>query len=81
MSVAMHAAVVTEFSLEPWSTERLRQVEDALDAWVTADAPLGLDHGAPAQLVEAMRYAVLDGGKRLRPCWCWQRMRPWEALS
>ena len=27
----------------------------------------GLDHGAPAQLVEAMRYAVLDGGKRLRP--------------
>jgi farnesyl diphosphate synthase len=26
-----------------------------------------MDHGAPAELVEAMRYAVLDGGKRLRP--------------
>ncbi len=61
------ADVAGSFALEPWSTERLRHVEDALDAWVTADAPLGLDHGAPAQLVDAMRYAVLDGGKRLRP--------------
>ena len=59
--------VETPFALEPWSIERLALVEDALDAWVTADAPLGLDHGAPAELVEAMRYAVLDGGKRLRP--------------
>ena len=58
---------VTPFALEAWSAERLALVEDALDAWVTADAPLGLDHGAPAELVEAMRYAVLDGGKRLRP--------------
>ena len=55
------------FELAAWSSARLSQVEQALDAWVTADAPLGLDHGAPAQLVEAMRYAVLDGGKRLRP--------------
>jgi farnesyl diphosphate synthase len=50
-----------------WSTEQLATVESALDRWVTADAPVGLDHGAPAALVEAMRYAVLDGGKRLRP--------------
>jgi farnesyl diphosphate synthase len=57
----------TTFSLEHWCTLRLNEVEDALDAWVTAEAPLGLNHGAPAQLVEAMRYAVLDGGKRLRP--------------
>ena len=55
------------FDLEDWSRVRLAQVEQALDAWVTADAPQGVDHGAPAQLVEAMRYAVLDGGKRLRP--------------
>ncbi len=55
------------FDLGAWSGARLSQVEQALDTWVTADAPLGLDHGAPAQLVEAMRYAVLDGGKRLRP--------------
>ncbi len=55
------------FDLALWSRERLAQVERALDAWVTAEAPAGLDHGAPAVLVEAMRYAVLDGGKRLRP--------------
>ena len=47
------------FHLKDWSTERLRQVEEALSAWVPQDAPAGL--GA------AMRYAVLDGGKRLRP--------------
>jgi farnesyl diphosphate synthase len=34
-------------------------VEDALSAWVPQDAPAGLG--------DAMRYAVLDGGKRLRP--------------
>jgi farnesyl diphosphate synthase len=55
------------FSLDAWMGERLCQVEQALSQWVTADAPQGLDHGAPAALVEAMRYAVLDGGKRLRP--------------
>jgi farnesyl diphosphate synthase len=55
------------FSLDTWMGERLRQVEHALSLWVTADAPQGLDHGAPAALVEAMRYSVLDGGKRLRP--------------
>ena len=55
------------FNLDHWSHTRLTQVEQALDHWVTADAPQGLDHGAPAELVEAMRYAVLDGGKRLRP--------------
>ena len=55
------------FDLNAWSRERLTQVERALEQWVTADVPQGLDHGAPAQLVEAMRYSVLDGGKRLRP--------------
>jgi farnesyl diphosphate synthase len=55
------------FALDAWSTPRLLAVEQAMDRWVTAEAPLGLDHGAPAQLVQAMRYAVLDGGKRLRP--------------
>ena len=42
-----------------WSAAHLGQVESALDRWVLA--------GAPAGLGEAMRYAVLDGGKRLRP--------------
>ena len=35
------------------------RVEAALERWVPADAPAGLG--------EAMRYGVLDGGKRLRP--------------
>jgi farnesyl diphosphate synthase len=47
------------FDLALWSAVHLRSVEEALCAWVHADAPAGL--GA------AMRYAVLDGGKRLRP--------------
>ncbi len=57
----------TPFDLKAWSQQHLDTVEQALQRWVTADAPMGLDHGAPAALVEAMRYAVLDGGKRLRP--------------
>ena len=44
---------------QAWMTEQLHQVEQALSAWVPADAPAGLG--------EAMRYGVLDGGKRLRP--------------
>lgn len=45
---------------------QLARVEQALGQWVTTAAQAG-EHAAPAQLVEAMRYAVLDGGKRLRP--------------
>jgi farnesyl diphosphate synthase len=48
-----------EFDLTHWSSAHLAQVEQALQRWVAADAPAGLG--------EAMRYAVLDGGKRLRP--------------
>ena len=55
------------FELSGWMRSRLEQVERALERWVTADAPAGSGHAAPAALVEAMRYAVLDGGKRLRP--------------
>ena len=42
-----------------WTAHCLNQVEAALSEWVPASAPAGLG--------EAMRYAVLDGGKRLRP--------------
>jgi farnesyl diphosphate synthase len=55
------------FQLEAWSQSRLARVERALEQWICADTPLGPGHAAPAALVEAMRYAVLDGGKRLRP--------------
>ena len=49
----------TPFDIELWSAHHLQCVETALSNWVVADAPAGLG--------EAMRYAVLDGGKRLRP--------------
>ena len=42
-----------------WMRLELAAVETALESWVPTDAPAGLG--------EAMRYGVLDGGKRLRP--------------
>ena len=44
---------------EAWMQAELGAAESALEAWVPAEAPAGLG--------EAMRYGVLDGGKRLRP--------------
>ena len=46
-------------AFETWMSAQLDAVEAALDAHVPAHAPAGLG--------EAMRYGVLDGGKRLRP--------------
>jgi len=57
----------TGFVLDAWIKARLDQVERALERWITADASPGSNHAAPAALVDAMRYSVLDGGKRLRP--------------
>jgi farnesyl diphosphate synthase len=50
-------ALAAEF--DGWVQRELAAVEAALDAWVPRDVPAGLG--------EAMRYGVLDGGKRLRP--------------
>ena len=47
--------------------QHLRQVENALDRLLSPHAPPGSAWAAPADLNHAMRYAVLDGGKRLRP--------------
>ncbi len=55
------------FDLGLWSARHLDSIERALERWVNAQTPFDGDHRAPAELVEAMRYAVLDGGKRLRP--------------
>jgi farnesyl diphosphate synthase len=57
----------TVFSLDAWMAQALSKVEQALDQWVTAQPQPGHTHGAPQDLVAAMRYSVLDGGKRLRP--------------
>ena len=71
-------SLVPAFSLESWMTQRLSEVEQALDNWVSTQAPAGLAHAAPVELVHAMRYAVLDGGKRLRPLLV---LASFEALS
>ncbi len=44
---------------EVWARAEVDAVEAALQSWVPADAPAGLGL--------AMRYGVLDGGKRVRP--------------
>ncbi len=44
---------------EAWMRTEAEAVELALQAWVPDDAPAGLG--------DAMRYGVLDGGKRVRP--------------
>jgi farnesyl diphosphate synthase len=54
---------LSPFSLNSWIARQLGCIEPALSRWVAAPA----GSLAPADLVEAMRYAVLDGGKRLRP--------------
>jgi farnesyl diphosphate synthase len=59
--------MTVSFDFQDWVHRHLQGIEAALQHWVTADVPQGVEHGAPFDLVEAMRYAVLDGGKRLRP--------------
>ena len=59
MSTVPPISLSQPFDLTPWSQNHLARVEQALSQWV--------GHGAPAGLGDAMRYAVLDGGKRLRP--------------
>ncbi len=67
MMLADTAGAVPAFQLEAWAGVRLIAVERALERWITTETSQGAGHAAPAALVEAMRYAVLDGGKRLRP--------------
>lgn len=51
--------MMAQWSFVAWSGAHLQAVEVALAQWVPEHAPAGLG--------EAMRYAVLGGGKRLRP--------------
>ncbi len=54
---------------EAWMSAQLLRVEQALSDWVAPNLPA---HSSASEdlapvLSQAMRYAVLDGGKRLRP--------------
>ncbi len=50
---------MSAFDLQAWMQPHLARVEQALSGGIAANSP--------AALGQAMRYAVLDGGKRLRP--------------
>ncbi len=50
---------MSAFEFKAWMLPRLARVEQALSEGIAANSP--------AALGQAMRYAVLDGGKRLRP--------------
>jgi farnesyl diphosphate synthase len=53
--------MLPDVAFEVWSGERQRRIEEVLDRALTFGA------GTPPLLAEAMRYAVLGGGKRVRP--------------
>ncbi|KAK3125509.1 hypothetical protein QOZ80_7BG0605940 [Eleusine coracana subsp. coracana] len=57
------ASATTEFDFKSYMGERAASVNRALDAAIPAGEP-------PAALHEAMRYALLAGGKRVRPALC-----------
>ncbi len=58
-AVALHADAAADF--QRWMNTRLEHFEQV------AAAQLPSDQLAPTRLHQAMRYAVLDGGKRVRP--------------
>ncbi|MBV7543337.1 polyprenyl synthetase family protein [Acidovorax sp. sic0104] len=59
MNLSSSSPPSPSFDAASWSQNHLARVEGALSQWVGDSAPAGLG--------DAMRYAVLDGGKRLRP--------------
>lgn len=60
------AGVAVALSMQDWMRERAVHVEHALEGFLppVGGAPAGME---PDRLHEAMRYAVLGGGKRVRP--------------
>ncbi|NP_001183944.1 Geranylgeranyl pyrophosphate synthase, chloroplastic [Zea mays] len=62
-SAIVATATTTEFNFKAYMEERAVAVNRALDAAIPAG-------GLPAALHDAMRYALLAGGKRVRPALC-----------
>jgi farnesyl diphosphate synthase len=54
-------AMDPDLAFEVWSGERQQRIEEVLEG------ALPLHAATPASLLDAMRYAVLGGGKRMRP--------------
>ena len=66
MSQASQVSAAMGFDLKAWSQLQADLVERALSDWVASPVLAPVSAGL-RKLNEAMRYAVLDGGKRLRP--------------
>ncbi len=64
---------LTHFDAQAWSSQARLSVEDALSQWVPERASAGLG--------QSMRYAVMGGGKRLRPLLCLAARRSVAALQ
>jgi len=58
---------MADFDLAPWTALHTDALEVALDAFLSADALCADGPVRPLGLVDAMRYAAMGGGKRLRP--------------
>jgi len=58
---------MADFDLAPWTALHTDALEVAFDAFLSADALCADGPVRPLSLVDAMRYAAMDGGKRLRP--------------
>lgn len=63
MSPTKASNAMTDFNLENYLAERVTAVNAALDGLLPEPEP----ERDPGRLREAMRYAVLQGGKRMRP--------------
>ena len=61
MSTALFSTDTSGYSMSAWMKYTQAQIELALAQFLPAEQQL------PAELHTAMRYAVLDGGKRVRP--------------
>ena len=66
MSQVSQVSAAMGFDLKAWSQLQADLVERALSDWVASPVLAPVSAGL-RKLNEAMRYAVLDGGKRLRP--------------
>ncbi len=66
------------FDIGRWSGAHLQRIERALERWVGEHSATTAGQSGPAALAAAMRYAVLDGGKRLRPLLV---LAAWETIN
>lgn len=63
-SFSLASSTATEFDLKSYFAERLPLVEQALDDSLVSQEP------QTDKIIEAMKYSLMAGGKRIRPILC-----------